>query len=277
MTIELITILLLLGFVNGFYSGLLGTGGNVILIPVLDFILVSFAIEDTELVKFIIAHSLFITVFNSFSVSYKQYRINNFYLKDVLIMSFPAVIVGYIMSEIIKRSQWYDKTYFDLFFLILVLLVSIRFLFYKEVSIITNTQKILQENRFSYIVLGTITGIVTALSGFGGGIVLVPSFTDIFGMPIKKASSISIGVIMLLAISVSVSYLNIGSSFEVPKVLPYQYGYISLSLVTPILIGVFFGAPFGVKVAQKASSLILRYIFEGVMVLLCVKIIISFI
>ena len=271
MDIQLILLLSLVGLANGFYSGLMGTGGNVILIPALDLVLAPFGIEEQELVKFIIAHSLFITVFNGFSVSYKHYRIGNFYLKEVLFVGIPAVIAGYLTSEIIKTSTWYDKIYFDLLFLFLILIVAIRFLFYKPSSTILQKQSKMQHGNVAFSGLGFFTGITSALSGFGGGIVLIPALTDIFGIEIKKASSVSISVVMLLAISVSISYLNIGSSLGVEQVLPHQYGYISLSLVIPILVGVFIAAPFGVKVAQKTKPSILRYIFGGVMVLLAIK------
>ncbi|MGB5821720.1 MAG: sulfite exporter TauE/SafE family protein [Saonia sp.] len=275
MTLTLFLLLLFVGVANGFYSGLMGTGGNVILIPALDLVLAPFGMEEQELVKFIIAHSLFVTVFNGLSVSYKHYRINNFFVKEVLLIGIPAFMAAYIMSEIIKTSQWYDKLYFDLLFLFLILLVAIRFLFYKHVHAISNRQDKMQKGIFAYSGLGAFTGIVSALSGFGGGIVLIPSLTDIFGIPIKKVSSISIGVVMLLAISVSISYLNVGSSVKVHQILPNQFGYISLSLVVPILIGVFLAAPFGVRVGQRTSPSVLRLVFGAVMVLIGVKIIIG--
>ncbi|MEK6155361.1 sulfite exporter TauE/SafE family protein [Flavobacteriaceae bacterium 3-367] len=270
MTLGLVLLLFLLGMANGFYSGLMGTGGNVILIPVLDLVLASFGIEGQELVKYIIAHSLFITVFNGLSVSYKQYRVKNFYPREVLLIGIPAIIAGYGMSEIVKTSLWYDKIYFDILFLIMVFLVAVRFLFYKHPGISPDRHGH-RPNSFAFGGLGIFTAITTALSGFGGGIVVIPSLTDIFRIPIKRASSVSIGVVLLIAMGVSISYLNLGSPAVVSEVLSHQYGYISLSLVLPILFGVFVSAPFGVRVAHRTSPPILRYIFGVVMVVLCAK------
>ena len=61
MTITIFLLLFLLGIITGFYSGLIGTGGNIILIPALDILLTYYHIEGNELVKFVIAHSLFTT------------------------------------------------------------------------------------------------------------------------------------------------------------------------------------------------------------------------
>ncbi|MDO5969442.1 sulfite exporter TauE/SafE family protein [Flavivirga aquimarina] len=275
MAISFIILLFLIGIANGFYSGLMGTGGNVILIPALDLILSHYGIPESEIVKFIIAHSLFITFFNGLFVSYKQYKINNFYYKEVLLIAFPAMVSGFIMSEIIKISSWYDKIYFDLIFLFLVVLIATRFLFFKEKVINkVETNKVTIKKAFSFG-LGTLTGLTTALSGFGGGIVLIPALTEFCKISIKKASSISIGVVMFLAISISISYLNIGATNNIKSLLPNQLGYISISLITPVLFGVFIAAPFGVKVAQKTAPSILRYLFGSVMVLICLKTVVS--
>ena len=271
MALSLLLLLFFVGLANGFYSGLMGTGGNIILIPALDLILAPLGIEERELVKFIIAHSLFITVFNGFAVSYKQYRIKNFYVKEVLLIGIPAIIAGYIMSEIIKASAWYDKIYFDLLFLFLVLLVATRFLVFRANASVSERQRKMQKGKTLYSGLGVFTGITTALSGFGGGIVVIPALTDVFGIPIRKASSISIGVVMLLAMAVSASYLNFGGSKQILQILPNQYGYISFSLITPVLFGIFLAAPLGVKIAHKTSPTFLRFFFGLVMVIILIR------
>ena len=84
MTIALFLILLIIGAVVGYYSGLIGTGGNIILIPVFDILFHYLKIPETEVVKFIIAHSFFITAFTGLSVSYKQFKVKNLHVKEVL-------------------------------------------------------------------------------------------------------------------------------------------------------------------------------------------------
>ncbi len=79
MTLTFFTLLCLVGLINGFYSGFMGTGGNIILIPALDLVLVQFGFEGEEFVKYSIAHSLF----NGFAVVLKQYRIKNLYPKKI--------------------------------------------------------------------------------------------------------------------------------------------------------------------------------------------------
>jgi len=273
MTVTLFILLLLLGLITGFYSGLIGTGGNVILIPALDLLFVYYGIDGNESVKFIIAHSLFITVFLGLAVSYRQYRIGNFHMREVLTIGIPGMISAYLVSEFIKTSNWYDKSYFELIFLILLILLAIRLLFFKRKE--NEKQKTSNNKNLYYIFLGTLTGGVTSLSGLGGGVTLIPFLTDIMKKSIKKASSISIGVIMLLAISVSSSYLIVKDNHQMPEKLPFQTGYISMYLVVPILIGIFIASSYGVRMAQKISPLKLRIIFGIVISTLCIKMTVS--
>ncbi|MEM9868750.1 MAG: sulfite exporter TauE/SafE family protein [Bacteroidota bacterium] len=271
MTLSLFIILCFVGLLNGFYSGLMGTGGNIILIPALDLVLVPFGFEGQELVKYIIAHSLFITVFNGLAVVLKHYRLKNLDPKRILMIGIPAAVTAFLISESIKSATWYSKVYFDILFLFLVLTICIQFLFFKP-KVETSTQQLrIQKSRWSYPVLGSFTGTISALSGFGGGIVLIPVLTDVFGIPFKKTISLSIGVVMLLALSVSFSYLDLGSAQTVSSRLPLQLGYISLGLVGPVLLGIFVSAPWGVRLGQSMEPKWLRLIFGLVMVVLFIK------
>src|SRR5690554_2099343 len=131
MSITLILLLVFLGVVTGFYSGLIGTGGNIIVIPAIDILFVYFDVAPQDSVKLIIAHSLFVTVFLGFSVSFKQYRIGNFHLKEVLLIGIPGMLTAFGITELIKAGNWYDKNYFDLVFLFLMILLAVRMLFFK--------------------------------------------------------------------------------------------------------------------------------------------------
>lgn len=272
MTITLFVLLLLLGAATGFYSGLLGTGGNIILIPALDLLFVYYGISGTESVKFIIANSLFVTVFLGAAVSFQQHRMGNFHFKEILSIGIPGMMSAYAMSEWINSSNWFDKFYFDIIFLTLLILLAVRLLFFKTNERPIGKNEKIDINYASLMGVGLLTGCVTSLSGLGGGIVLIPFLTDIMKQPVRKASSVSIGVIMLLAISVTASYLFVDGEQQVEAKLPMQIGYISMLTIAPILVGIFIASSYGVKVAHKTSSLKLRIIFGIIVTLLCVKV-----
>jgi uncharacterized membrane protein YfcA len=274
MTITLFLILLLIGAIVGYYSGLIGTGGNIILIPVFDILFHYLKIPETEVVKFIIAHSFFITAFTGLSVSYKQFKAKNLHVKEVLFISIAGMITAFFMSEFIINGNWYHKSDFDLVFFTLLLILAIRMLFFKQPPPPINENHL---NKPYFPIIGIVAGLISSLSGLGGGIIVIPILTDILKTPLKKASSISIGVVAMLALPISASYLSIDARSAMQHVLPAQVGYISMFIAAPVLMGVFSTTGWGVRTAQKTDANKLRLILGIVVIILCAKMVYGFI
>ena len=274
MTITLFIILLVIGAVVGYYSGLIGTGGNIILIPAFDILFHYLQIPENEVVKFIIAHSFFITAFTGLSVSYKQFKVKNLYVKEVLFISVAGMITAYFMTEFIKNGNWYHKSDFDLVFFTLLLILAIRMLFFKQPPPPINDNHL---NKPYFPIIGIVAGLISSLSGLGGGIIVIPILTDILKTPLKKASSISIGVVAMLALPISASYLSIDARSAMQHVLPAQLGYISMFIAAPVLMGVFSTTGWGVRTAQKTDPNKLRLILGIVVIILCAKMVYGFI
>ena len=76
-------------------------------------------------------------------------------------------------------------------------------------------------------------------------------------MNIKKAKSISLGVIFLTSMAITAYNL-----FTVPEQLvgPGK-GYILFPIVIPIAIGVFFSTPVGVRMSRKSPAFVISYVF----------------
>ena len=274
MTITLFLILLIIGAIVGYYSGLIGTGGNIILIPVFDILFHYLKIPETEVVKFMIAHSFFITAFTGLSVSYKQFKAKNLHVKEVLYISIAGMITAFFLTEFIKNGNWYHKSDFDLVFFTLLLILAIRMLFFKQPPPPINDNNL---NKPYFPIIGIVAGLISSLSGLGGGIIVIPILTDMLKTPLKKASSISIGVVAMLALPISISYLSIDARSAMQHVLPAQVGYISMFIAAPVLIGVFSTTGWGVRTAQKTDPNKLRLILGIVVIILCAKMVYGFI
>lgn len=59
--------------------------------------------------------------------------------------------------------------------------------------------------------IGAVSGLVAALAGVGGGVIMVPMFTAILGMPQKQAVATSLAAIIMT--SIAASYRNAGNAF----------------------------------------------------------------
>jgi uncharacterized protein len=247
--------LFFLGAVGAFVAGLLGVGGGIIYIPILDYFLTKLGLTDGNLVKAILANSLFVIIFSGSVASYKQYKIGNFYPKEIVFTALPGLVSVLLMTLIIKYGNWYSKEVFNIVFLAMLFLIVARLLLVKNTTSMKDNKTLLSP--WECGITGFFTGFITALSGLGGGVVMTPIFTDVLKVPIKKASSIANGVIPLFALLVGI--VNVWAS--APVFMKGQLGYVFLPLVAPMIVASFVFAPMGVKYAQVVPARVLRLVF----------------
>ena len=266
LTITDILIILTLGSIGGFISGLLGVGGGIIYIPILDYFLYKMGLHDDALVKGILANSLFTIIFSGSVASYHQYKSGNFYPKEIANTAIPGVISALLLTWFIRNGSWYSRDVFRMVFASMLLVIASR-LFLKKTnsnSGVDNPVSLL----WSYRLTGMFAGFITALSGLGGGVIMTPVFTDILKQSFKKSSSISNGVIPLFAFCVGLYSL---SGSDAIRVHQWQVGYIILPVVVPLILATFIATPAGVRMSHKTNPTVLRYIFASFVSLIFFK------
>lgn len=242
------------GCLGGIIAGLLGVGGGVINVFILTFYADKLGIDSIDQVRFILANSLFAIFFSSVFGSIQQIKNKNFYFKEVGLTTISAIIANTLISWSILYFEWYSKERFSIFFIVVLGLISLK-------MILTVRQK--TNNKFKdklplklFLPLGFIAGIFSALSGLGGGVIMVPYMSDFYKLKIKKATSISLGVMPFMTLCTSVLYalFDKGQSQS-------AFGYIYPGVVVPMGIGVMLCAPLGVKLAGKLSDKAIRIAF----------------
>lgn len=259
-------IIFILGSLGGFLSGFIGVGGGIIYVPILDYFLYKMGMREDMLVKGILANSLFTIIFSGSVASYKQYKMRNFFPREILYTAIPGIVTAVIMTYLIKNGTWYSKTVFNEVFAVVLLLIMVRMFTAKK----TSMEVQVEARPRQYMITGLLAGIVTAMSGLGGGVVMTPIFTDVLKQNIKKASSISNGVIPLFAIIVGIYNL---STAPAEKMDPWQVGYIIIPVVLPMIIATFYFAPLGVKVSQRSKPGMIRMVFATFVTLVFIKLV----
>lgn len=246
-------LLLFFGMCGAFLSGFLGVGGGMIYIPVLDYFLRRLGLQDEMLVKAILANSLFTIIFSGSVSSWKQYRIGNFYPREILLTALPGMATALSLTWLIRSGDWYSKQLFNYVFALMLLVIAVRMFSSKQEI---GVEK--EAPNWKYRITGLFAGIITAFSGLGGGVVMTPLFTDWMKQPFKKAGSISNGVIPLFAITMGIFNLSVPAGAPLMK---GQIGLIFLPLLAPMILATFVFAPLGVKIAQKTKPGVIRLIF----------------
>ncbi len=111
------------------------------------------------------------------------------------------------------------------------------------------------ENWYLYIIAGIATGIMSALFGVGGGILMVPILTLAFGFGQKSAQGISLFVMLPTAPAGAIRYkLNP----DVP---------VNLSVAGWMAIGGIAGAILGSKIVFMLPEVILKRMFAVFIIL----------
>ena len=262
MSMQDITLLILSGVVGGFISGLLGVGGGLIFVPILDYFLIKEGIHGPDLVRFTLANSFLAILFSGLIGSYSAIRDKHINYRQLFSVALSAIVSILLTSFLVGIGSWYTPILFKSLFCLMLIFTLIKTLLHTEIKDQTNKLDL----RIG-IFIGIITGVVSGLSGLGGGIVMIPLFMMVGHLSIKKASTLSLAVIPVLALPNVLFYL-----FKEPEVtLSGSTGYIAWSLVTPMILGVLIAVQLGVKVSKLLSANTIKIIFATFIVLTVVK------
>lgn len=264
---EYFIFLFVAGIVGGFLGGLLGIGGGIIYIVVIPVALTGIGVPREEVVQYTIANSVFASFFSSFSANFILVRNNNFYLKEVLIMSSVGIITSLLLLQYVVNTTWYSKDTFNIVIVLLLAYMLLKII----MNIVGNKNEKIQEYTKVDMKLGLaglVGGSVSALSGLGGGVVIIPILHSLFHMDIKKASAISLGVIGITSFIMSIYSMceNTHTGFHY-----YSIGYIIFPVALSLTGGVVIASPLGVKASRNVSPQILSYLFSLFLALIIIR------
>jgi len=258
--------LLLIGLVGGFLAGFLGIGGGIVYIAILPIFLKQAGILNNELVQFIIANSIFGTMIAAISGNIVHLKYNRFYKKEVALVGLAGTISALATLYFVVHTSWYSQELFNLVIVLLLIVIlyktlknsSRKFRFVREVSF----------DRGKLSLSGISGGFIAASSGLGGGAIIVPLLNLGLKMNIKKAKSISLGVIFITSVVITIynTMTNAPQTIEVTN-----YGYIIPSIVLPMSLGALISTPFGVVISRKSPAFLIAYIFSAFIALVIFK------
>jgi len=262
-------LLLLCGSVGGFLAGLLGVGGGMLFIPVINEYLSSYPLTTDELVKYTLANSIALVFMSGVSGIFRQKKMGTWDWKQSLYIGIPGAVSSLAMSMAIEQGDWYSKTRFQTVFLGFLLLSIANMIWGKTAAKSTDTQvNDAKTSPILPILVGIIAGCVVSLSGLGGGIIMVPLFRMLLKKPMHQATALSLSIVPILAIA---SLLQYGLNAPSDTINPFQWGYLLGILLLPMLLGVMFFSSFGQKTAPRVPDLWLRVIFAVLSSIILIK------
>jgi uncharacterized membrane protein YfcA len=241
------------GVVGGLVAGLLGVGGGIVIVPVLDFALALLGVDPQLRLKFAVATSLATIIPTSISSARSHYAKG---AVDVVLLQrwsgvmFAAAALGAWCASIVSSYA------LALVFGVVALLVAAKMLLLRDEVRIADA---VPRGPAGYLIpLGI--GSVSSMMGIGGGTLGVPTLT-LLNHPVHAAVGTSAAFGITISIPATLAYVIAG--WNESAALPGSIGYVSLPgflLIAPLTT---WFAPYGARLAHRLSRRQLSRVFGG--------------
>ncbi|VVB71899.1 Sulfite exporter TauE/SafE [uncultured archaeon] len=256
-----VLVLLATGMIVGFASGLLGTGGGFIMVPVQIWALTLTGIEPTLATRVAFGTSLAVILPTALAGCHGHSCMGVVLWRQGITLGL-AGLLGAILGGTVAAHVPGDSL--KMIFGIVVLISALRMLMPVNFLAGKLDQKGPEERLVPYILWGLVVGVVSGLTGIGGGVILVPALIVALGFSIYQAIGTSSVAIAFNAMGGVLAYAANG--WGIAGLPAYCVGYIDL-LQFALLAGTsIFTASFGVKAAHMLPAEKLKYIFVMLMI-----------
>ncbi|MBG9941669.1 sulfite exporter TauE/SafE family protein [Brevibacillus formosus] len=251
MDVLLLLLMVSLGFVGSFFSGLLGIGGAIISYPMLLFIppalgVAQFSAQEVSVI------SMFQVFFASLSgvLAFRKRNgknsplIHKGLVRDMGVSILAGSLIGAALSQYLSNES--INVVYGILAIIAVILMLVKN---------RGTEAAAGEVAYNrFIAAGTAfaVGIVSGIVGAGGAFILIPIMLTVLKIPTRVTIASSLAIVFISAIGGVIGKLSGG---QIP-LMPVLY----------TVIGSVMGAPVGSMVSAKSDVKYLRY---GLIVLIC--------
>jgi len=213
-----ILLMILTAIPAGFFAGLFGIGGGLIIVPFLFFIFETLDINTLYIMHLAVGTSFSIIIPTSFVsvLTHNKYRAVDL---NIIKTYGIFVIIGVISGTIFAATL--DTKALVLFFSIIVYFLSGYLIFLKEKS----KEIKINFTLLSRIIFGFVSGFISAPMGIGGAVMNVP-ILKYFGYSINRAIGSAAAVGFIIALFGAIGFLISGSFLNVN--LPLSIGFINI-------------------------------------------------
>jgi len=255
---------LFLGSLVGFFAGLLGIGGGLIIVPALVYLLPLMDIDSQLVMPMALATSLASIVVTSSSAAWVHHQQQNIpWALAKILLAFVAVgaLIGVYIASVLSVKA------LTTFFASAVFVLAI----YMLISMKSNNDQPMPSH-FVLRVLGVFTGILSSLMGIAGGVVLVPML-NYFAVPLRQTIGVATVCGVMVAIFGSIGYIISGwGQLDLPS---WSLGYVYLPALLGIVLSSSIFARYGVKLASVLPVVKLKKFFAGFLILVAIKMILQ--
>jgi hypothetical protein len=222
---------IVVGFAAGVLSGTFGVGGGIVTTPAVNVLLGGTAIQAIATPLPVILPTSLVGAYTYAKAGEASFRAAAWAIGP----GAAGAVGGAALTEVVDAH--------------LLLIVTAALLFWTASRILVGRPPRTTWVRgstpgWAYAAIGLGAGFVSGLLGVGGGIVMVPAFTLLVGMPLKRALGTSLVIIAVLVIPGTLTHWALGN--------------IDWWIALALTIGVVPGARIGARLALGARERVLR-------------------
>lgn len=248
-------VMLVLGLIGSFFSGLLGIGGAIINYPVLLYIPTLFGVGHFTGQE-VSSISMFQVLFASLAgvLAFRKQNINNksnVIHKGLVLNMGISIMLGSLFGGL--GSKYLPGDTINVIYGVLAVLAVILMLIPskgKEEDIDFNQ---ISYNKIIAVLSAFLVGIVSGIVGAGGAFILIPIMLTILKIPTRVTIASSLAIVFISAVGGVIGKLAAG---HIP-VLPTLF----------TVLGSLMGAPMGSRIGKKMN---VRYLRHGLVILIAV-------
>ncbi|THF63985.1 sulfite exporter TauE/SafE family protein [Pseudothauera nasutitermitis] len=251
---------LALGAFVGFFAGLLGIGGGGIMVPMLTTLFLAQGFPLEHVVHLSLGTSMAAIVLTSIS-SLRAHHAHGAVHWNIVRAITPGILVGTFGATFLAARASTEGL--AIFFACFMAYVSLQML--------ANVKPKPSRGLPGPLGMGAVgvgIGGISALVAIGGGSLSVP-FMTWCNVKMQEAIGTSAAIGLPIALAGALGYLING--WGASGLPPFSLGYVYLPALVLVSLVSMWTAPVGARLAHRLPVAILKKIFAGVLMLLCLK------
>jgi uncharacterized membrane protein YfcA len=259
--LTLMLLYLICGAVAGLWAGLLGLGGGLVVVPLLNYIFkLNAAMPDTLSLRMAVGTSLASILFTAAS-STRAHALRGAVLWPWVWPLAPAMALGTALGTrvAVALPAFGLKAFFACF------LVAVAIQMLRDYSPASRGSK---PGRAVMAGAGLVIGGVASLVGLAGGTMSLP-FLRWSGVDMRRAVGTSAALGWAIALAGSLGYVVNG--WGTAGLPPHSLGYVSLPATLGVAATSIFFAPLGARLSHALPADVLKKIFVGFLLLMAAR------
>lgn len=251
---------LLMGLFVGYFAGLLGIGGGLILVTLMVYLFTLQGFPEDRILHMALGTSITSIVFTSIS-SLRAHHKHGVVRWDIVRMAIPGLTIGTLLGTLVADQL--QSKYLAIFFVI--------FVYYSAVQMVVDakpkpTRKLPGTLGLNFA--SVLIGVLSALVGVGGGVMTIP-LMSMCNVPMRNAIGTSAALGLPIAIAGTVGFILTGLGKD--HLPPFSIGYVYLPALIGVVIGTLVTVPWGAKMAHTMPVSRLKRIFAVILFILATR------